>query len=218
MRLGRCVQVGVLAGLLSVVCFTGFSVAQEVPGESALPALTVVPFAVADGKSADGKAAAADLARSACPAGLTADVKNVTPEMQAGLPAALAASLKEKLTPKRQVTAVDPGTRLTPGTLVLTGCLVAIDGGNSTKRIIGGAMGASSMKAHVQLSRVTAGQPVLLEQFDEESKGRNFLVGSGMLINAMRAKRTSITGDAGNLADKIVSALDKHEGLVDGAK
>ena len=164
------------------------------------PTLSISPFAIADGKPP------ADPGRSACPV-TPAEIRNVTPEEQSGALAALTAELKQKLEKKGVVTPDENASHPAPGAIVLLGCLTRIDGGNASKRLIGAGMGSSLLKAHVQLVRMDAGKPSVLEEFDEEFKGRNFGVGTGMLINAMRTMRTSAAGDAANLAGKIADKI-----------
>ncbi len=170
--------------------------------ETPKPTLTLLPFVVADGSGAG-----TDPAKAACPA-TAAEVTNVTPEGQAAVISGIAGELGKKLGDKYQVVSGTAGASA-EGALVLSGCFTEMNGGNATKRLIGAGMGSSLLRVRVQLVRMSEGKAVPVTEFDEVSKGRNFGVGSGMLINAMRAKRTSTAGDADNLADRIVKDLQK---------
>ncbi|MBE7180429.1 MAG: DUF4410 domain-containing protein, partial [Terriglobus roseus] len=130
----------------------------------------------------------------------------------AGVVATMAAELQAQLLKAGYAAkSGPPGEALPAGALVLEGCFTVMNEGSAKKRIVGAGMGGSTLAAEVRISRPAEQTPSVAATFREESKGRNFGVGSGMLINAMRAKRTSLQGDAGNLADKIAKEFGKRE-------
>ncbi len=184
-----------------------------VAGQSAEPvpaSVVILPFSIAGAAAADSSVAA-NPSTAACPAGVTVDLANVPAEDQTGVVTVIAAELQTQLNKDGFTARVGvPGAAVPAGALVLAGCFTAMDEGSAKKRLVGAGMGGSVLAAQVQISRMADGKLAPLQTFAEESKGRNFGVGSGMLINAMRAKRTSLQGDASNLADKIAKECSRR--------
>ena len=201
---GRC------AAILFAITCSALSQARSQAQQPAGSAVLIVPFAVADG------AAAASTA-SKCPSD-EITVHDVPDGDRTEILAALSTELQARLSKTTPAQVSTAATEFPAGSTVLGGCITRMDGGNAKMRIVGAGMGASVLTAHVVVSRSQDGKLEPLQQFDVEAKGRNFGVGSGMLINAMRTKRTSLQGDAVSLADKIVKGYNKHEGTLPPTK
>ncbi len=131
-----------------------------------------------------------------------------TPEevVQASFGETLADELKKTSLSTERMT--DTSTDLPTNTLVIRGQFTAIDEGNRSKRImIGFGRGASDVQAQVVVLLTTAGQPIVLSQFNVNSASGEkpgAVAGMGAMGVSSTAMATSVTAGAAGQSSATV--------------
>ena len=186
----------------------GTSALAEDSSQGRPSAVVVLPFATLGAQSPNP----GDLSGTACiaPQGSpvpTAEAIDAT--VRSGLPAQLTTALSREVNDGGPT--VYHNLQDAPaGSLIIAGCIVRADPGDSAKRLIGVGLGASVLAVHVRVYRGGGAHLERIGEFDSQVEGENKLppIGPvGLAVHGIRGLKLTLAGDADKLAKLIAKRV-----------
>ena len=196
--------------LACALLMTGYMTASDQPATLALsvqqPTVVVLRFAVQSQRIPDFPGSGALSSRACTDPAAVPDIFTVDPKLLDEISNELQKALSKK---KMSVLAdLDP-KEIPVGSLVISGCVYQAQNGNKAKRMVGLGWGASRLGANVIAFSKTANGFTVVDSFDVQVKGRSLTppAPEGVVVNAIRARTQTLSGDAKKLANRIVKKL-----------
>jgi hypothetical protein len=196
--------------LACAVLITANMTANDQPGTFTLsvqqPTIVVLRFAVQSRQIADFPDSAPLSSRACTDPAAVPDIFTVDQKLLDEISNELQKALSKK---KMSVLAdLDP-KEIPIGSLVISGCVYQAQNGNKAKRMVGLGWGASRLGANVIAFSKTANGFTVVDSFDVQVKGRSLTppAPEAVVVNAIRARTQTLSGDAKKLANRIVKKL-----------
>jgi uncharacterized protein DUF4410 len=153
------------------------------------------------------------LSDASCPSGTDRPPEGTAKPVDPRLVETINKELTHKLSKKLPVTIAPADAAISPGTLVFSGCLTTINGGNAAERMVGFRLGSSHLSAHVRVMLQTKTALAPLQEFDVSVEAGNLLppLGpAGVVIHGAKETRQTLNADAKKLADQILKKFAEN--------
>jgi hypothetical protein len=147
------------------------------------------------------------LSDASCPSNTARPPEGTAKPVDPRLVETINKELTHRLSKKLPVAIAPADATINPGTLVFTGCLTTINGGNAVERMVGFRLGSSHLSAHVRVMLQTKTALTPLQEFDVSVKAGNLLppLGpAGVVLHGVKEARQTLNADAKKLADQIL--------------